>query len=196
MQMELRVSPRFHRRGGNLPPAPAKQARPRQRAETVTLRADDIRPYGKIRFVHQKIITRKESNTMKTQKQRRNRRGFTLVELIVVIAILAILAGVAIPVYSGYIKKAQEASDLQQLDAIKTAAVYAYTESQTRNNQTDVAVNTIKYPAGGTTVMVNGEDASHTLNIKDYTSAVTFKSDTYTSGASWSKDTNLWVGIN
>ena len=51
----------------------------------------------------------------------RSRKGFTLVELIVVIAILAILAGVAIPVYNGYIKKAQEAADLQLLDSINTA---------------------------------------------------------------------------
>ena len=41
----------------------------------------------------------------------KSREGFTLVELIVVIAILAILAGVAIPVYNGYIKKANTAAD-------------------------------------------------------------------------------------
>ena len=48
--------------------------------------------------------------------------GFTLVELIVVIAILAILAGVAIPVYSGYIKKANDTAVISELDAILTAA--------------------------------------------------------------------------
>ena len=48
--------------------------------------------------------------------------GFTLVELIVVIAILAILAGVAVPAYSGYIAKAEQASALQTLSAVNTAA--------------------------------------------------------------------------
>ena len=47
--------------------------------------------------------------------------GFTLVELIVVIAILAILAGVAIPAYSGYITKANEAADQQLLSAVNRA---------------------------------------------------------------------------
>ena len=47
--------------------------------------------------------------------------GFTLVELIVVIAILAILAGVAVPAYTGYIKKAEQAGDLQALASVNTA---------------------------------------------------------------------------
>ena len=129
---------------------------------------------------------------MKTRKTRRNRRGFTLVELIVVIAILAILAGIAIPVYSGYIKKANEASDLQQLDAIKTAAVYAYTEARVNAGETDVKVTYIKY-VSGQTVDVN---TSTGLDISAYTEGVTFKSETYQNGAEWSATTNAWAGLD
>ena len=75
--------------------------------------------------------------------------GFTLVELIVVIAILAILAGVAVPAYSGYIKKAKEANDFTQLDAVKTAAVFDAMEQ----NPT-ATVNTIEYTFGEETATV------------------------------------------
>ena len=54
-------------------------------------------------------------------------KGFSLVELIVVIAIMAILVGVAVPVYTSYIQKANEAVDAQYIEsltgAIETAAV-------------------------------------------------------------------------
>ena len=72
--------------------------------------------------------------------------GFTLVELIVVIAILAILAGVAIPAYSGYIAKAQDAAIITELDAIQTAAQAA--------NATAGEITKITVSADGTTVTV------------------------------------------
>ena len=52
--------------------------------------------------------------------------GFTLVELIVVIAILGILAGVAVPAYSGYIKKANMAADQQLVSSVANALQLQY----------------------------------------------------------------------
>ena len=79
----------------------------------------------------------------------KNNGGFTLVELIVVIAILAILAGVAVPVYSGYIAKAEQASDYSQLDSLKTAAIFSVTEKHPGAN-----VSAIEYDAGNAKVTV------------------------------------------
>ena len=87
--------------------------------------------------------------------------GFTLVELIVVIAILAILAGVAIPAYSGYITKAQDAAVVTELDAIQTAA-------QAANAQAG-AIAQIVLDDDGLTLTVTPKDGLDEKNfIKDF----------------------------
>ena len=78
--------------------------------------------------------------------------GFTLVELIVVIAILGILAGIAIPVYSGYIKKANQAADDMLLDAVNAAFAAACLENGV--DAVDVKAAALDYP--GVDNPVNG----------------------------------------
>ena len=127
--------------------------------------------------------------------------GFTLVELIVVIAILAILAGVAVPVYSGYITKANEASDMTQMDSMKTAAFFAVMEKHP-----SATVTEIEYDGTNVNVKYTCSDANcankddHSANAVAFTAAVktlmgetlpTFKSNS--SKATWTSTSAKWV---
>ena len=133
------------------------------------------------------------------KKKFASREGFTLGELSVVIAILGILAAVAVPAYSGYLKKANDAAIVTELDAIKTAAQAANASAgdTISSVELDDADTVIVTPVSGKSLADNFEDdfelfytgtesISTTSGVVTITIADIDLSDTsYASGATW-----------
>lgn len=118
-----------------------------------------------------------------------SKSGFTLVELIVVIAILGILAGIAVPAYSGYIKKANEAADYAQLDAIKTAVVFAYTDKHVKD---DTFADITKITVTEGAVEVEPAETSGTFDISSYYKIADFKFKSDNTKAVWTATDAKW----
>ncbi|MGC9323399.1 MAG: pilin [Desulfomonilia bacterium] len=60
---------------------------------------------------------------------RSDKKGFTLIELMIVVAIIGVLAAVAIPAYSGYVKRARMSEVTNAMGALGSAAVEIYQAS-------------------------------------------------------------------
>ena len=117
----------------------------------------------------------------------KNNGGFTLVELIVVIAILAILAGVAVPAYTGYIEKANQAADIVTCDAIKTAVFAAYAE------EGDVPPTSITVANGSLQVDDAAIADPYAANFEIYYGAEVADIEIKGSSASWTKADGEWT---
>ena len=54
--------------------------------------------------------------------KRNNRKGFTLAELLIVVAIIAVISAIAVPLFVGGVRKAQEATFSANVQAVRSAA--------------------------------------------------------------------------
>ena len=102
------------------------------------------------------------------KKLKNSKKGFTLAELLIVVAIIGVLVAISIPIFTGQLEKAREATDAANI----RAAYAAVSTDVLLDSQTDDSANNIKYDKGkktytATVAAVQTEADWQTASLKD-----------------------------
>ena len=73
-------------------------------------------------------------------KKLTNKKGFTLMEMLIVVAIIVVLVAIAIPVFTGQIEKANQATDAANVRAAYAEAVVSALENDGNGTATTDSV--------------------------------------------------------
>ena len=82
------------------------------------------------------------------KKLRKNEKGFTLAELLIVVAIIGVLVAISIPIFTGQLEKAKEATDqanIRNAYAIASAAALTDEKWTTTSPATDTTFTNYTY---------------------------------------------------
>lgn len=133
----------------------------------------------------------------KLSKKLKKTGGFTLIEMLIVVAIIAILVAVSIPMVSGALDKARQATDDANERAAKAVATISAIEGKL-NGAGGAAIKTTDTEyyydisegelVEGTTAL-DTTDYGQSKDNKDRCIQVTFKADTYEPTISWQETT-------
>ncbi len=83
-------------------------------------------------------------------------KGFSLIELMIAVAILAIITGIAIPLYSGYIKESKLGAARANVEPLRTALEDYWLDNGTYTDDASTATRDEVWEPNGTKTLESG----------------------------------------